>query len=432
MGTCKWASHRDNRVGDYNVGGGYKNHLEAYYGKASPEDKARCLELLTSLEIGAAAKSQGLGITKPRRPSSSRNPITGRKIESRSKTAMAAIDFERQSKPPYSTTYGREFAALPGKSAIADPPLDTRASYQASYELSGPVGVSQYESEFYQKLKRKTTPIRTGSASGNRRNNPHPLESFLNWKLPPKPHAERYGSEWAGELTDEILDAVCRGKIRSTYQQDFLGVPQGFQPTAPVKLPVDWKSKVGYSLDSSMRRCYQRPSQQYELKGNTSRYGCNKFKAVPAHGVVPTVSSRQMHLKNRTSYDMDYEGERSGRLHEARDLGRSHAMGALRNQTGVNSGPDFSAVPKLPDIPDCHLCTGPPATTEQRDYSEFDYKRPEEPETLISQLEQSQEERRRRLVPHAENSGASGPLFPPAVQRLRADLHLLQAGSKSG
>merc|ERR1711912_145089 len=85
MGTCKWASHRDNRVGDYNVGGGYKNHLEAYYGKASPEDKARCLELLTSLEIGTAAKSQGLGITKPRRPSSSRNPITGRKIESRSK-----------------------------------------------------------------------------------------------------------------------------------------------------------------------------------------------------------------------------------------------------------------------------------------------------------------------------------------------------------
>merc|ERR1712178_520109 len=128
--------------------------------------------------------------------------------------------------------------------------------------------------------------------------------------------------------------------------------------------------------------------------------------------------ARQMHLKNRTSYDMDYEGERSGRLHEARDLGRSHAMGALRNQTGVNSGPDFSA--------------GPPATSEQRDYSEFDYKRPEEPETLISQLEQSQEERRRRLVPHAENSGASGPLFPPAVQRLRADLHLLQAGSKSG
>merc|ERR1712178_53188 len=226
---------------------------------------------------------------------------------------------------------------------------------QAPYELSGPVGVSQYESEFYQKLKRKTTPIRTGSASGNRRNNPHPLESFLNWKLPPKPHAERYGSEWAGDLTDEILDAVCRGKIRSTYQQDFLGFPQGFQPQAPVKLPVDWKSKVGYSLDSSMRRCYQRPSQQYELKGNTSRYGCNKFKAVPAHGVVPTVSSRQMHLKNRTSYDMDYEGERSGRLHEARDLGRSHAMGALRNQTGVNSGPDFSAVPKLPDIPDCHL-----------------------------------------------------------------------------
>jgi len=416
-------------VGDYNLGGGYKDHLEHFYSKATVEDKARCLELLTSLDIGAVAKAQARsksGIPRQRRTPqvASRGSKPG-SID-RAYSAMAAID---QSKAPaYSTTYNREFSALPGQSAIADPPVDTRASYQASYELSGPVGVSQYESEYYQKLKRKTTPIRTGSASGNRRNNPHPLETFLNWKLPPR--NEQYGNEWTGELTDEILDAVCRGKIRSTYQQDFLGVPQGFQPTAPVKLPVDWKSKVGYSLDSSMRRCYQRPSQQYELKGNTSRYGCNKFKSKPAHGVVPTVSSRQMHLKNRTSYEMDYEGERSGRPQDVRDLGRSHAIGALRNQTGISQGPSpySDKAPQLPKIPgDFNLCTSPAHAPTQID---IDYRRTESPQALMAQLEQSQLERWGGLEPHASDVGTApaGPLFPPAVQRLRADLHLLQAG----
>ena len=47
------------------------------------------------------------------------------------------------------------------------------------------------------------------------------------WKLAKQPLEEQPYSEWATELTDEVMDRVCRGKIKSTYQQDYLGIPQG-------------------------------------------------------------------------------------------------------------------------------------------------------------------------------------------------------------
>ena len=50
-------------------------------------------------------------------------------------------------------------------------------------------------------------------------------------------------------------------------------------------LPEDWKAKVPYTLDSCVRYNYQVPNQQPILKGNNTRYGCNRTKKIPALGV---------------------------------------------------------------------------------------------------------------------------------------------------
>ena len=53
------------------------------------------------------------------------------------------------------------------------------------------------------------------------------LQTFMVWRLPHRGLAEQTGSEWAEPLTDEKMDWVCRGQLASTYQKDYLGIPQG-------------------------------------------------------------------------------------------------------------------------------------------------------------------------------------------------------------
>lgn len=386
--------------------------MEKFYKKATEEDKARCIELITALDISDAAKKK-LGLTTRHTKLQQKRP----------QTAMAELDRPPYRHPvplgPYATTYNREFAALPGPGAAAERPGSTQA-YAASYDLNGPIGNSTYSNEFYQKLQKKAAPIRTGTASGDRRNNPHPLETFMNWRLPPRPMAEQPYSEWGGELTDEILDAVCRGKIASTYQQDYLGIPQGYHgrenPNMPIP-PTDWKSKVKYSLDSSTRRCYQQPSEQPELKGNTIRYGCNKTKSVPANGVVPTTSKRQQHIKNHTSYELDYflPGEKA--TYETRDY--RQLSDAWTKQYADQRGSSS------PGLRMCAECL-PPISLQQS-----------EPQpNLCKRTKQYPVARRRHALPeignhvHAsENHAHPAILFPPGLQRLRLDLHTLQAGT---
>ena len=59
-------------------------------------------------------------------------------------------------------------------------------AYQASHDLSGPIGGSTYQHEYHGFHKHAVNatnpaqPIRSGTASGDRRNNPHPLEVKRN------------------------------------------------------------------------------------------------------------------------------------------------------------------------------------------------------------------------------------------------------------
>ena len=71
------------QVGNSILGPGFKQHLEKFYSKASPEDKARCLELLTSINISRtlrqqnrATKATAVTPTPPSHPKCTKRPYT--------------------------------------------------------------------------------------------------------------------------------------------------------------------------------------------------------------------------------------------------------------------------------------------------------------------------------------------------------------------
>ena len=54
----------------------------------------------------------------------------------------------------------------------------------------------------------------------------------------------------------------------------------------------DWRESIPYSLNSTMRFSYQFPKQPADiLKSNTTRFGCNSKKHIPASGIGKSYNS---------------------------------------------------------------------------------------------------------------------------------------------
>ncbi|KAJ8297610.1 hypothetical protein KUTeg_024141 [Tegillarca granosa] len=160
---------------------GLSKDLEAFYNKTnSPRDQAKALELLTSIRLG-----QEIRDSQPR-------PYT----------AMPSLGGRRD---PYETTYHRDFPQKES-SARAIRPMTSRG-FQATHDLGGPIGETTYGNEYPQKPARPGTPVRSGSASGNRANKPHPLQSFMIWRFPAKTLPENK-QPWSEELTDEKISQI--------------------------------------------------------------------------------------------------------------------------------------------------------------------------------------------------------------------------------
>ncbi|GAA6232706.1 testis-expressed protein 26-like isoform X3 [Lates japonicus] len=76
---------------------------------------------------------------------------------------------------PYETCHRRQFVYRPNSAAeILLCPTST--SFINPYSQSGPFGSTVYNKDFYWKPACKPECIRTGTASGQRRNNPHPSQ----------------------------------------------------------------------------------------------------------------------------------------------------------------------------------------------------------------------------------------------------------------
>ncbi|XP_064636846.1 testis-expressed protein 26-like [Lineus longissimus] len=364
----------ETRLGEDNLTPGFITHLEKFYKKANAKDRAKCLELLTALNIqeDLNTKLQPCRSLQPSRcktPGPNWKPLSGAPTPEiisdtprvkfvpapplRPKTAMALAG-RRINKDPYQTTYSREFVGMTGQAATEDRPSTSKGIIPSSYKLSG---ATTYSTEFAKKPVIKAEQTRAGSSSGNRRNNPHPKEAFMVWRFGQDQLPERPDSKWATGLTDEIMDKVVRGKCRSTYQNDYIGSRQGQKMESSSLLSdmsEDLRQNVPFSLDSSMRQAYQVPRQQPIFKGNTSRFGCNR--RVAATGTVPDTSTSQMHIKTRTTYEREFSDNVPANATDLRDIGRRLGAETLQkymDTTNDNEKETLTAMLKAPNDSRC-------------------------------------------------------------------------------
>ncbi|XP_060085930.1 uncharacterized protein LOC132565305 [Ylistrum balloti] len=312
------------RVGENVITQGLTKDLEEFYDKTeSSADREKALQLLTSLKFGQEIKH-------PNYP-----PLE------RPHTAMPTYG----GRNPYQTTYTKDYP-FKESSVTAIRPMSSQG-FAASHDLSGPIGATTYHNDFSSAPQRPASPVRSGTASGSRNNKPHPLQSFMVWKFPSKARAEQKESPWSEELTDDMIKQVHKRLCQSTYQSDFLGIPQGFQVKSAYNLPPDWKANIPYTLDSVARYSFQTPSQQDELKLPASRYGSNKKKQFVASGTIPTASSRYMHIKQRTTYDRHYNDNSPAVVTQIKDTGKKLGTEALRKHMEKTEGEEKDLVGKM-------------------------------------------------------------------------------------
>uniref|UniRef100_A0A8P4JVW6 Uncharacterized protein n=1 Tax=Dicentrarchus labrax TaxID=13489 RepID=A0A8P4JVW6_DICLA len=128
---------------------------------------------------------------------------------------------------PYETSHGRQFVYRPNSAAEILCPTST--SFIDSYSKSGPFGSTVYNQDFSWKSSCKPECIRTGTASGHRRNNPHPSQSFMMWRLPRDTarSSEYVGFPWKCPPSEEEINKALTAQYRSTYRCDFMGMLQG-------------------------------------------------------------------------------------------------------------------------------------------------------------------------------------------------------------
>ncbi|CAG6000524.1 unnamed protein product [Menidia menidia] len=98
-----------------------------------------------------------------------------------------------------------------------------------SYSQSGPVGSTEYNAEFCWKPASKPECTDTGRASEQRRNNPHPSQDFMVWRLPrnARPRYEYVAFPSKCLPSEGAIHEALREQYCSTYTCDFLGKAQG-------------------------------------------------------------------------------------------------------------------------------------------------------------------------------------------------------------
>ncbi|XP_078371538.1 uncharacterized protein LOC144655195 isoform X2 [Oculina patagonica] len=274
---------------------GFAYNLARYFPSGTHHDKEKCIELMEKIGVSsdpATWYSTGTRARTPTRPRSV--PLRSARLPNNVKHS-----YTKNPELFYMTTNKREFGGNFGP-----PAGNARPSTSKIFPSRDNRNLSTYQTDFNDKNVRKAGAIRIGSAFGNRRNNPHPSEAFMIWKFP-----SRLPSVDLEEINPETWQEVAQDQIKSTYQSDFTGIPQGVNISTVFEgdlVPTLYKPP--HTLDSTTRYTYQTPAVKSELAGNLTRFGCNKNKYKPAVGAVPTVSynSPQMHLYGRTHYSRDY------------------------------------------------------------------------------------------------------------------------------
>lgn len=214
---------------------------------------------------------------------------------------------------PYETSHRRDFVYRPNSSELVY--SSTARAHRNPYTLDQPLNsTTVYNQEFCWKPTVKPACIRSGTTTGNRRNNPHPSESFMVWRLPrgAKQMSSYEGQPGTSLSTEQQIADALSAQYRSTYSSDYLGIPQGVRKPTKLK-PLGSDKVVLYTINTEMRHNYRQPPNKPSLEGNTTRYGCNALHGVAPKGIVPTVV--HSHIRNQenkrelTTYDMHFGGK---------------------------------------------------------------------------------------------------------------------------
>ncbi|XP_054461359.1 testis-expressed protein 26-like [Anoplopoma fimbria] len=207
---------------------------------------------------------------------------------------------------PYETSHRRQFVYRP-RSAAEILLCPTSTSFKDSY--SGLFGSTVYNKDFSWKPPCKPECIRTGTASGQRRNNPHPSQSFMMWKLPRdgSRSSEYVGFPWKCPPSEGEMHKALTAQYSSIYRCDYMGMPQGHDHinNGEGRLARRYnRPEMPLSTDTEMRDNYRQPKQKLELLGNYSYYGCTDPNRA-CRGIVPTVVQRHTQQKRSdlTNYD---------------------------------------------------------------------------------------------------------------------------------
>ncbi|XP_056297331.1 testis-expressed protein 26-like isoform X2 [Pseudoliparis swirei] len=203
---------------------------------------------------------------------------------------------------PYETSHKRQFVYRPAAEILVCP---TSTSFIDSSSQSGPIGSTLYNKDFCWKPPCKPECIRTGTASGQRRNNPHPSQSFMKWRLPRDAarSSEYVGFPWKCPPSEGEIRKALTAQYSSIYRCDYMRhdhLIDGERRPAPRHSRPE---KI-LSTDTEMRDNYRQPKQKLELLGNSSLYSC-PHPNVTCRGIVPTVVQR--HTQQKTSYLTNYD-----------------------------------------------------------------------------------------------------------------------------
>lgn len=101
----------------------------------------------------------------------------------------------------------------------------TSNAYRVPYNLSDPIGVTNYDAQYKDKPVDATAPILPGD---NRANKPHPTKEFIFFRFKPtkeetEARAKRAArGDWSVPIHDSIIKGVINYQMRSTYGSDYV------------------------------------------------------------------------------------------------------------------------------------------------------------------------------------------------------------------
>ncbi|KAK2563279.1 hypothetical protein P5673_013641 [Acropora cervicornis] len=251
---------------------GFAYNIARYFPSGTDYDKQMCIELMDKIGASTNPSTWYSPVARSRTPTRPKSDPSSRNRQPRNATQSRTKDTEHF----YMTTNQREYRGVFGSPAGSVRPRTSEIFPVRSNNNS-----SSYRTDFNQKYLVKTQGIRAATTSGNRRNNPHPFETFINWKFP-----SRLPPVLSEEINPDAWNEVLKEQVKSTYQYDYTGIPQGVDVSTVFSGDlVPSLYQPPYTLDSTARCSYQAPPLRNELSENLSqRFGCNRNIYKPAVG----------------------------------------------------------------------------------------------------------------------------------------------------